>query len=508
MSIPIVIGVTGHRNIAPEILYDLEKAVRHTLEKIKKDHPNSEVIMLNSLASGADTICAEAAVSLGIELVCPLPMETNEYEKDFSETQLVRYRRLLKNAKRSFIVPHTEPEAEGRDYAYRQAGIYVATHCHILLALWDGGEPVPGGCGTAETVSFALNGDYSAKNGAMTCRPCHVQVIRINTPRPGTDTSDACKTEYYGDSGLSGMILSRTEEFNELCSESSGTNDHTADALYSDADRLSLHFAEKYNRTLAVSAVLGTLISFSFLLYDEIELHLMLLLCGLLLSTGMLLIKKADKSKVHERFIEYRVLAECARVQKNLEYAGSSMNAADLFSWAQYDKIPWITSAMYAIDIFQRSTAVHSAEDFWIRDQLEYHSSASKGTAAKKKLSSGALSMIYRLDIIIYISAVIYEILCFAGILPDAELFRSVNKILIGTLSAGTLFISGYFGRLSLERQTDDHHSMERFYCMMLEKLRLNGQTEELLKMLAGEELAENFAWYSYRKEDRPGLDL
>ena len=49
--------------------------------------------MLNSIASGADTLCAEVALSLGIDLVCPLLMPASEYRKDFQRpTRDFRYR--------------------------------------------------------------------------------------------------------------------------------------------------------------------------------------------------------------------------------------------------------------------------------------------------------------------------------------------------------------------------------------------------------------------------------
>lgn len=507
MSIPIVIGVTGHRDIEPAAVPAIRKSVRRQLELIKKEYPHSPLVMLNSLAAGADMLCAGEALDLGIELVCPLPVYSDEYEKDFSKEELAQYRHLVKNAKRCYTAPHTEPEQPGRNYLYRQAGIYVSTRCHILMALWDGGDAVPGGCGTAEAVSFALNGDYGTRNGEVPCRPSNTEIIHINTPRTGCDISDAGKAEFIGNTEQAGRILERTEEFNSLCSRTDST-DFSAAALYEDADRLSLAFAGKYNRTLAVTALLGTLISFFFLVYDEIELHLMLLGCGILLAAGILLIRKAAKSRCHEKYVEYRALAEAARVQNNLDRAGSGIRAADLFGWTQCCEMPWIVSALGSLDAFPRTSGNESADGFWIKDQRDYHRAAGTKTAKQLDISKKALSVIYRIDIAVYLAALVYEILCFSRILPDIELLRTLTKIIIGTLSAGTLFISAYFGRQSTERVTSDHRREELFYSFMLEKYRQNGQTEELLKTLAKEELAENAVWYSYRIEDSPGLDL
>lgn len=44
------------------------------------------------------------------------------------------------------------------DYAYRQAGIYIAEHSHIILALWDGKLPENEfECGIFEMMRFALD---------------------------------------------------------------------------------------------------------------------------------------------------------------------------------------------------------------------------------------------------------------------------------------------------------------------------------------------------------------
>ena len=85
-----------------------------------------------------------------------LPMEQAEYEKDFPPEDLVRMRRQAERAETVFTAPaaEEEPEAEDRDFRYRQAGIYMAEHSHILLALWDGKEGGPNG--TAAAVNAVL----------------------------------------------------------------------------------------------------------------------------------------------------------------------------------------------------------------------------------------------------------------------------------------------------------------------------------------------------------------
>ncbi len=138
----------------------MRDAVRGELAKLQAAYPHSPFTMLNSLAAGADMLCAQEALALGMRLVCPLPFEADEYRRDFDGADLETFESLLRQADEVFVAPAQEPTALGRDFGYRQAGIYVATHCHVLLALWDGTPGEKGGCGTGEAVGFMLEDDY------------------------------------------------------------------------------------------------------------------------------------------------------------------------------------------------------------------------------------------------------------------------------------------------------------------------------------------------------------
>jgi hypothetical protein len=49
---------------------------------------------------------------------------------------------------------------------------------------------------------------------------------------------------------------------------------------------------------------------------------------------------------------------------------------------------------------------------------------------------------------------------------------------------------------------------MERFYGKMSAQLEKNGQTEELLTVLAREELVENGNWCSYQRDNKPDFSF
>ena len=72
-KIPVIVGVTGHRNIAAEDRDELKKQITAALGEIKRactpdKGEDTPVVMLNAFAQGADMLCAEAAFDMGIDV--------------------------------------------------------------------------------------------------------------------------------------------------------------------------------------------------------------------------------------------------------------------------------------------------------------------------------------------------------------------------------------------------------------------------------------------------------
>ncbi|MDE7452871.1 MAG: hypothetical protein K2N22_00500 [Clostridia bacterium] len=164
---PVVVGVTGHRNIVEEDKPAIKAQVIEALKEILALCENRPVVMLNAFAQGADMLCAEAAFELGIEVRAVLPCEKERYINSFDDqkdkSKLFAY---LEKTSEQFVSPDIEKckerykkavNMDDESYEYRQLGIYMAEQSHILIALWDGKPPkVEYGCGTVEVIDFAL----------------------------------------------------------------------------------------------------------------------------------------------------------------------------------------------------------------------------------------------------------------------------------------------------------------------------------------------------------------
>ena len=61
---------------------------------------------------------------------------------------------------------------------------------------------------------------------------------------------------------------------------------------------------------------------------------------------------------------------------------------------------------------------------------------------------------------------------------------------------------------MSLERKKTDHRKMEAFFRTLNRQMEQFGQTEELMELLAREELTENGNWSSYQQDNAPELNI
>jgi hypothetical protein len=230
--LPLVIGATGHRDLRDEDTPALRRAVREVIERLRREYvckrpwfcgvpglrilcrwlrlcPESEtpIIILSSLAEGADRLIAREAMDLGAKLIAPLPMEADEYRYDFSPERrikpdaLVEFDRLLATAVESRAMPYAkknrdeaDPRAavhtddDKRALQYREVGLFIVRHCHVLIALWNGTESEAVG-GTAEVVRFKRDGiplEVTQSARASLDAPEIGPVVHIETPRATT----------------------------------------------------------------------------------------------------------------------------------------------------------------------------------------------------------------------------------------------------------------------------------------------------------------------------------
>ena len=377
---PFVVGVTGHRDLHPDVLEHLRGAVAGFLKELGVHLADSEVRVMAGMASGADLLVAETALELGLPVDAVLPMPLAQYAADFDADSFASLKKLLAHPQVSCIelplCAATQQTAtagvSSRDEHYLALTRVLTRACNLLIAIWDGeSSTLPGG--TADTVLRYLgvrtdrtNEDTgllfvdlaSEDDDDLTSR----LVYWIPADRAKTESPPATRAPCFL-AGLSDNTLLRLSsmprrlevqlrslniyntEFRRFAYSlrSSGTPDSLMnglaldsiqpneravldriDAQYGKADALALYFQRRSDQLFAFFNVVAFAMGLAYLAYERLFESRMLLLAYLFIlisSAGLYFI-------LHERhwFAKHlmcRTLAETLRVKFYLRLASA-----------------------------------------------------------------------------------------------------------------------------------------------------------------------------------------
>ena len=119
--LPIVVGVTGHRDLRQQDLPALEAIVKRLLRELQVTHPHTPLLVLSPLAEGSDRLVARVALDVGVRLIVPMPLPQDLYEQDFSSDESrAEFRQLLSRAETSYVLPLDGRQHRRRNRAARR----------------------------------------------------------------------------------------------------------------------------------------------------------------------------------------------------------------------------------------------------------------------------------------------------------------------------------------------------------------------------------------------------
>lgn len=399
-SAPLVVGVTGHRDLVPAEVPGIRARVREFLTHLNGEYPDRDLVVLTPLAEGADRLVAEEALALGLPVTVALPMPRALYAQDFATAESrSHFDRLCAAATDLFELPLTAGNTPGsveghgpnRARQYAQLGVFLSAHCHVLLALWDGRESTEIG-GTAQVVRFHQDDvmpGYAPRSAASRLTLVddesdlvfHVVCSRDrpgHTPAPGLEpldcawyTRDDAEPRTRELPAKYRQIFDRTAEFNAdvhrhvdaikdggyplLARELApglppGLRD--IDELYIASDWLAVHFQKRTLWTLRAVHALILLIGVVYITYTDLSADRPLLFALVaLMVTAVLVGVVASRGEWHRKYLDYRALAEGLRVQFYWAAAGVTSGnvtkfAHDNFLQMQDPDLGWIRNVM------------------------------------------------------------------------------------------------------------------------------------------------------------------
>jgi hypothetical protein len=207
--LPLIIGAAGHRDLREGDLAKLKSAVASVISTLRRQYLGNDkqtpIVLLSALDEGAEQLIAGEALKQGATLIVPLPLPLSEYRRDFTQRPLApdaikHFDDLRLKATATVEIPLAAGSTESgikvfgpeRDRQYREANLFIARHCHVLIALYDGNDDDITVGGAAETVKFNRDGIPGGMRGAARSVLDGAEigpVIHIVTPRKAVKTT-------------------------------------------------------------------------------------------------------------------------------------------------------------------------------------------------------------------------------------------------------------------------------------------------------------------------------
>jgi hypothetical protein len=552
-ALPLVIAVTGHRDLLPAEVPAIRRAVRKFLAGLAETYPERRLQVLSPLAEGADRLVAEVAVDMSLDLVVPLPMQKSEYLQDFATRESrEEFERLCGAALRVMELRpgQGEPGSE-RQLSYARLGVFLSAHCHILLALWDG-KPAEKIGGTAQVVGFhhddVMQG-YISKSVAtqqmlvddesdlvyhIVCsrdraggeperglRPLDGHWFTKDERQPRSPTLPRQHEKVFRRSAefsrdalrhADSMETQKSSLIGEFGDAKLRKTLHDIDHLFGIADWLAIHFQKKTLLVLRITHVLAFLMGLAFILFSDLgasKHYLYVFLTLFAIASALQLL--ATRHAWHRKYLDYRTLAEGLRVQFYWAAAGvANRNRSnfmhDSFLQTQDPELGWIRNVMrFAGTLadacrYSSSSGLAFAITEWVGDehrgQLAYFNHKARERLLKHRLTRrlGGLSLAV-------------SVLVVATFLLDGGVATSSGDYLIIIMGATLLLFAvrhGYAYATAEKELINQYEFMMRIFSNARRRLsagRDDDERRQVLQALGASALDEHASWILMHRE-------
>ena len=224
--LPVVLGVTGHRDPRPGDEIALKKAVRLVIEALRRIPGGEHLVIASALAEGADQLVTEVALEHDppLPLIALAPMPLADYLETFETEQgKQRLHDMWGRASLHIELPWMQGHSPSSEAQFEQLGLVLSRFSHVLLALWNGDDTHPKQGGTAQIVAMRRRGERIVAGEGLSASPLFEDipplleltrsgpVIQVFTPRQhGSRLEDDVQHEPGAIFGLSDA-LSQTD---------------------------------------------------------------------------------------------------------------------------------------------------------------------------------------------------------------------------------------------------------------------------------------------------------
>ncbi len=536
----------------------LRARVGELFDLLAERFPDLPLAALSALAEGADRLVARVALERGIPLTAVLPLAAEDYEQDFDSEGSRREFRALLDA--SDVVELGETSEAGefvtgpeRDERYAAAGAFIATHCQVLVALWDGNTPGKRG-GTAEIVNYRVTGrgpDAAAgqigpedllgdnendlvyhivcsRQGSAGRPGPNLRAGQVNwlTDDPGEPRTAELPAHYRD-------IFEHMQDFNRdwmahresilsnPCSLLEGRRFapgiRKIDEIFGIADGLANLYQRRVTYSLRSLYTLAALMGLAFVLYSDLyPARPMLWLFLVLFAAGVYVHRRAERGQWHRRYLDYRALAEGLRVQVYWSMAGLSSPgggrfAHDNFLQKQDVELSWIRHVMRTAALASDAAAPGVPGDgpdgveFAIREWIGTPGSGQTGYFARRAVERARRNQLTERTgrLALWAGIAVAVILAgLAGVLPES--WHDPMLFTAGALTLVAAVREAYAFRKADKELVKQYRFMHRIFANARRRIEAaQTETEKLsvLRALGDAALDEHAEWILMHRE-------
>ena len=440
-ELPVLIGVTGHRNLLdPEAVTSLLELF---FTQLAASMPDTRFCLVSGLAAGADQLfieCGKRVLASRAETFAVLPFPREVYQKDFSERELPAFRRLLDSSDYVKELPGSRTnEAE----AYFEEGNFLIKNVNILVSVWDGkvacdlaGNPQKGG--TWDISDLWMN--YAQHNPKELFSTFHIpSLIRIPAERIGNanridipyqakdsglgedrlliDFDSSVEAEdffqYYFLPRNADYALEQINAYNALCRRISAGREKSKEylgvtntsgvkkeieryaVLDDSANKTQKRYSIQFSWIFMLSFFLGAFaqiyggINHDFLSFHLFSCHFRPITWSLPAYFILVIAVFAyyfyqRKVGIDNKYQDYRVLAELLRISIFWKIAGLRERVQDFFLRENPEQLEWTVIALNNWDLLDnaapdREQCVNNTDvrKVWVEGQYSYYKKTS-----------------------------------------------------------------------------------------------------------------------------------
>jgi len=520
--LPIVVGVTGHRDLRDEDRPKLARLVEDILADLEKSAPHSPILFLSPLAEGADRVAARAALKRGHMLIAPLPFPPDDYKRDFqSPDSIAEFDDLLGQSSAHFVVPGQAGDT-CREAGYVRAGEYLLDHSQLLIAMWDG-RPVDRDGGTYDVVQRAVELGQRHMDDEFGSDPYDIRLVQIVTPHDAFPEPEGALTVTHLTTGGSAPfyreVLDHIEAFNR---HSAALPDKEAppssglpnvESLYRRSELLSTRAQKSAKWSLRTLFQLGLLVVLALEIFEHFGIDLSLAAYILLFLAAALVHLREKRSSNHEHYLDWRAITEAARVQIHWREAGLPDMVADHYPRKHRRTMLWIRRAVRTAGIIAPTCA---EPDFprlrkdWVQGQIDYFIRAGHRDERKLKHFEIWSERLFAASIPLALSI---GILRWIGRERAGGLYELLEPLIVtaGAVPALAATLSGFAEKSAWGEHAKEYGRMLELFRAALSRLSKleDGPSEPiqaLFRELGAEALAENADWYAVHRARPPDL--